>query len=532
MDYSMLWGRGREDRIKQKLEEHRLRAASDGDDVEELEEGHVHPATNNQQDPGDGDDMGSQPETDNDDDDGATDAEFHTFLRFLRRPWFQRCWVVQELCLAKEVVAMCGPRTLTWDIFFAGYFLCLITTKNALTGRPEQLLRSNFLTATSLKLAISRSLDSTTDAVLPDLLALLWPTRSLEATDPRDKVYSLLGLIPEKEAEAMHIVPDYGASVEDCYLKAATKIIWQSKTLDILTTDRMKNPHLQLDLPSWVPDWSYLSTPAPVSIFGTTEPWLADEESEPLSRQYHASGSATCCTPELVGTRTLRLSGYILDSITKIEAVLTVPQGDNEALAANMTSVRGASSFITKLFTGLGSYFEALVKWEHLAMDKKYDPYLTGESAEEAFASTMSLGGLQDGPITLEQFEAWRTTLRWPRKLMKLRYLGAHHLGAAYKIPLAAAGMLTSKARGDRTFSTATEFTLYRRLARTRMGYLAVVPAESCPGDPVALFEGCKTPLVLKEKGNQWELVGPAYVHGVMQGEAWDDTRCVSIDLV
>ncbi|CAH0045816.1 unnamed protein product [Clonostachys solani] len=515
MDYAMLWGRDREDRIKQKLEEHRLRTAGDGDGVEEPRDG-------------------SQPETDDNDDGSATDTEFHIFLRFLRRPWFQRCWVVQELCLAKEVVAMCGPRAMPWDIFFAGYYLCLLTSKNALTGRPEQIIRGNFLAATSLRLAITRARDSTISVDLPDLLGLLLSTRSLEATDPRDKVYSLLGLIPENEADAMSLVPDYAAPVEECYLHAATKIIWQSKTLDILTTDRMKNPHLQLDLPSWVPNWSYLSSPAPVRILGVIESWLVDEQSEPepLSRQYRASGSATHCTPELIGTRTLRLSGYILDSITKMEAVLTVPQGDSEALAENMTSVRGASSFITKLFTGLGSYFETLVKWEHLAMDKGYDPYPTGESAEEAFASTMSIGSIQNGSITLEQFEAWRTTLSWPRKLMKLRYVGAHYLGAAYKIPLAALGMLTSKARGDRTFSTATEFTLYRRLARTRLGYLAIVPAESSPGDPVALFEGCKTPLVLKEKGNQWELVGPAYMHGVMQGEAWDDTRCVSIDLV
>ncbi|KAK7211726.1 hypothetical protein V2G26_018904 [Clonostachys chloroleuca] len=519
MDYAMLWGRDREDRIKQKLEEHRLRIADDGDGVEE---------------PRDGDNTGSPPETDEDDDDDTTDSGFHTFLRFLRRPWFQRCWVVQELCLAKEAFAMCGSRLMPWDIFFAGYYLCLLTSKNALTGRPEQIIRGNFLAATSLRLAMTRARDSTTNVDLPDLLGLLWSTRSLEATDPRDKVYSLLGLIPETEADAMSIIPDYAASIEECYLQAATKIIWQSKSLDILTTDRMKNPNLQLDLPSWVPNWSYLSSPAPVSILGVIESWLVDVESdpEPLSGQYRASGSANHCTPQLIGPRTLRLSGYILDSITKMEAVLTVPQGDNEALAANMTSFRGASSFLTNLFTGLGSYFETLVKWEHLAMDKKYDPYPTGESAEEAFASTMSVGSIQDGPITLEQFETWRTTLRWPRKLMKLRYLGAHHLGAAYKIPLAALGMLTSKARGDRTFSTATEFTLYRRLARTKMGYLAVVPADSCPGDPVALFEGCKTPLVLKEKGNQWELVGPAYVHGVMQGEAWDDKRCVSIDLV
>lgn len=47
-------------------------------------------------------------------------------------------------------------------------------------------------------------------------------------------------------------------------------------------------------------------------------------------------------------------------------------------------------------------------------------------------------------------------------------------------------------------------------------------------GDSVFLLEGLESPVVLRSKGDKWSFVGPAFVAGIMEGEAWldgDDTN-------
>ena len=42
--------------------------------------------------------------------------------------------------------------------------------------------------------------------------------------------------------------------------------------------------------------------------------------------------------------------------------------------------------------------------------------------------------------------------------------------------------------------------------------------------DSVVLLEGSDDPVVLRRKGDKWTFVGPAFVVGIMDGEAWPDT--------
>jgi hypothetical protein len=80
-------------------------------------------------------------------------------------------------------------------------------------------------------------------------------------------------------------------------------------------------------------------------------------------------------------------------------------------------------------------------------------------------------------------------------------------------------------------------------LARTNNGYLGLVSTSCEVGDAVWLLQGANVPYVLrgigKYAGNEatgsvWEVVGDAYVHGVMQGEIWKDAKdqLVNIELV
>jgi hypothetical protein len=56
----------------------------------------------------------------------------------------------------------------------------------------------------------------------------------------------------------------------------------------------------------------------------------------------------------------------------------------------------------------------------------------------------------------------------------------------------------------------------------TEEGRLGTGPPDTQLGDVVALLAGFSTPIVLRKRGPQtYEVVGVAYVEGIMQGEAW-----------
>ena len=60
-----------------------------------------------------------------------------------------------------------------------------------------------------------------------------------------------------------------------------------------------------------------------------------------------------------------------------------------------------------------------------------------------------------------------------------------------------------------------------RRLFASKRGYLGLGPAVILVGDIIAVILGLDTSLVLRRAGSDsYRIVGEAYVHGIMDGEA------------
>lgn len=67
----------------------------------------------------------------------------------------------------------------------------------------------------------------------------------------------------------------------------------------------------------------------------------------------------------------------------------------------------------------------------------------------------------------------------------------------------------------------------HRALFRTGRGFVGISSRHVRVGDAVALFRGGKMPLVIREtEGGTWHVVGDSYVHGIMNGEEFDGSRC------
>ncbi|KAH8693351.1 hypothetical protein GQ44DRAFT_719686 [Phaeosphaeriaceae sp. PMI808] len=69
-------------------------------------------------------------------------------------------------------------------------------------------------------------------------------------------------------------------------------------------------------------------------------------------------------------------------------------------------------------------------------------------------------------------------------------------------------------------YVTSLRSCLRRCFFLTSQHYMGIGPAMIRPGDVVCVLFGGNAPFILRQNGQFYELVGPAYFHGFMKGEA------------
>jgi hypothetical protein len=113
--------------------------------------------------------------------------------------------------------------------------------------------------------------------VLADLGTLLAKHRYKFATDPKDKVYSLLGMASNVNQQNFPV--DYHLDTIHIYRETAKFLITNQQTLEFLGENKLPPSKSLLPLPSWVADWTNAngSMSNPISFYGS----------------YSASGSST-----------------------------------------------------------------------------------------------------------------------------------------------------------------------------------------------------------------------------------------------
>lgn len=118
--------------------------------------------------------------------------------QLLCKPWFNRCWTVQEVALATDAAVVCGRHAVRWDELCQ---LCQwIMDNNGLFSRMmEKYLgaedRMAYLEApfrNPPSIAVARDLQRA-EKDPSTLQQLLLRFRQFQTTDPRDKIFALLG---------------------------------------------------------------------------------------------------------------------------------------------------------------------------------------------------------------------------------------------------------------------------------------------------------------------------------------------------
>lgn len=449
------------------------------------------------------------------------------------RDIYCRVWTMQEFAYAPKLKLVAGPIELDWDVVAA--FLGDRPYADAFHaafghwggGRALDLFFSGAVRVHDQRRALC---DGTYKSTLLDVLARFQHNR---ATDPRDCVYGILGLVTEQHG----IVVDYTKSAAQVFLDTALSIIHAQKNLDIfcqtawMASPREENPH---ELPSWVPDFSdSVYTDAHRGIlFAQRGIYAAGREylsapCRPINNQFLPVKAVVlgCFS----GDYTLKFSRSTFNSVEEYrKALVRETYGHKASLLPELgapfewleasglgvdivdgemryerTGETAIRAYWRTLLTDCGAYpIKRLSEQEILQTDDAFKSILgflndkLGVSAsEEAQRKPMDTEEVEKQLIKRGDDDVFNETL----------------LGLWESMPKTASTMWLRNYQ-TRTFSM-TESGLYTMVR------------DGMVGDTIVSVEGAKVPLVLRKQESHdgvetYSLVGTAYVHGYMDGEA------------
>ncbi|KAF2171567.1 hypothetical protein M409DRAFT_50983 [Zasmidium cellare ATCC 36951] len=162
------------------------------------------------------------------------------FEKFCHRPWFSKTWVIQEFALSSPAVVVCGGDKEQWSLLQEVYPGSRLGKLNAIrTGvRGDPFLGG-------------RRRGHAAESVFGPSKAqsILDYSIQCEATEPRDRVYALLGILPFPSIKV-----DYKLPVEEVYRSFSQAIFEQTRKIGLL--HRFGFERNLGDLPSWVLDLS------------------------------------------------------------------------------------------------------------------------------------------------------------------------------------------------------------------------------------------------------------------------------------
>lgn len=306
----------------------------------------------------------------------------------------------------------------------------------------------------------------------PQLLDLLLMSRGLGATDPRDKIYALLGLSQH------NVDPDYSQTPEIVFTRFAEQTIDAVKdikaaSLDVSTNHRevrramiliscAGRHHQSLGLlPSWVPDWTVNLSSRPL-VFG-------------LGRRFSAGGDRLALFDQQGDSR-LHLCGKLLDTV----------------------AVAGTFRLDYNGETSHPSPRDLIKQW--------WD-----ETQQIAIARIARSPG---STTNVDALVALR------RELSICRH--GYFTGGVKRGPRNS--LLDDTGSSDETMHSVSQTltlgpTRGRVLFTSSTGYVGLAPHGTKEGDLIFIVVGADIPFLLRPCDDSYELIGEAYVQGVMDGE-------------
>lgn len=435
----------------------------------------------------------------------ADDLSWLAVRQFFGNPWFTRTWVVQECVLtgSNRLFIKYGSAVACWEEIAQSceYFgdneklERLLGSDSLGETCSDKLVRPGVAVGCDIIKSLSRDRYSHASMSAKDpLLVTLVRTRYARATDLRDKVYGVLAL---SESD---LVPDYShaSTAKSVYHQAMLSQLPIRLYMVLYSVD-----HEIPTRPSWVPDWS---VPRVTESLGYST----------KVRKLYRAGCGEVAFPKyevrLNDDKTvLTLKGKVLDYITTLSRPCVSPSLDinnpkirNKDLEEYWKLVNALPSqhYVVSSISVFDAFWQTLLSGRDgsgcAGPSQKHEDVFS-LILDETTGRKPSLPGQtysvrrEKGRFTLDNLR-----LREPaRTLEDLR----------------------------QAYSTAVKM---RKFAITGRGYFGLVPRGTQAGDRIVVFDEAPVPLVARKVDDStvtqdaYELIGEAYVHGIMQGEVRD----------
>lgn len=406
------------------------------------------------------------------------------------RPWWERVWVRQEVAVANEATVHCGSYSCSFHALTLA-----VTTLNTMDEElgfkivqdsPDSpdpapdLLRAPAFRRAYILTYYRTNAGRGPVATYQDLRTLILHTRSCAATDPRDKVFSILGLA---DPDFWNLKADYRLSVNQTFILGAQSCIMKKQSLDILSG--CQNPDKLNGLPSWVPNLTdgWKARPFPTTSQRHCEEVIAGEAPD-FSFEEDEQGCV------------LKARGFLLDEIK----TLSKETPHQDATPEELDTVSSAWRQLAE--TALENKKIYVLDRGMIAKYKDDGPWIQ-------FLSTHT-----DNGVGL------------PSSATQVKILGDYKMAKSLLLPSEdeMVGIGDVKGLKTRVREHLRKNGVGRRLGITKMGEnkgsVVLVPAEAREGDEIWLFRGTSFPYVLRKAEGGYVVVGEAceYLSGKLKG--------------
>ncbi|KAI0865764.1 hypothetical protein F4860DRAFT_264802 [Xylaria cubensis] len=399
----------------------------------------------------------------------------------LRRPWFARVWITQELVLPRKVILKCGQSELDWDQFFEALTICERESNRVSRQSPDDIrLLPDAGPAYALGLARHRQ---NKEGKRYGLLKWFELFEHAEASMEVDKLFAFLGLAHDGDGE--EFVPDYESTFEEVIRRYSKGFILRGQAMELLY--RAGGPK-SYDFCSWIPRWTVGEFPKTIST------WDAH------------GGSFKAGTPyaPLVDTtggqipQCLIVDGYVVDTIHSTHPIKW-GSGSSLFFFDAMVNFKSLLSFVSEYPTG-ESRDDLLLQ---LPIGNAARPHLESHADKERAYRAFATQEKNEWPSDLRELILSVDNDQDPSK-----YLHMPHRAQAVVAQYWQTAIAFSKRLGNAI------------LCFTQGRFVGLVPEATVAGDQICLFHGGNVPFVVRKKGPAYTLVGECYIHGIMNGQA------------
>lgn len=424
----------------------------------------------------------------------ACRREFDAVVRLFERDYWRRLWIVQEISNAKTVDVYCGTTRLPFNVYRTASRVFLRHKEEIATHFPPRAFESTPQSLTQSRLPYTDILIRHGPGSLPDLTSLLSSEdeslleilrlcRSRHTSVSHDKVFGILGLLPDEVRD--NFKPDYSLSLRDVYVNVVDYLLTTTERLDVICESIHFPPLNSIpNLPTWTPDWSHI--PQTTSLV--------------INHTFKASGSTKAKWSFKDRRSKLSISAIFIDVIkTRGVAVGTLCSEDDYLMGF--------------------MHWRALLIGDGEPKDKEHHADL-----REALCRTLCLGQIptqHKDPRKWSRvcYQAFAAMMRERLPYLPLDKELTAYATSAQEISIAAQKRIVEETCGARMMGRCLFVTQNERFVGMGTGFMA-------PGDIVVVPLGCHSPIVLRpESRGEYRFVGDVYVDGYMYGEAVNEWK-------